>query len=179
MATAKHVLRIAVPSPLYREFDYLPPANAALASLQPGVRVRVPFGRRTTIGVLVDLPADSDVDPKKLKAALEVLDREPVISGEILDMVQWASAYYQYPLGEALAAALPVLLREGQAAVADPVCAWRLTDAGRRVDLDTLARAPRQASVLTELQPAPAGTGAPATGCPGRRVTCPRRQGLD
>ena len=95
------------------------------------MRLRVPFGRRTTIGVLVDLPAHSDVDPKKLKAAIEVLDDEPVISREILDMVQWASAYYQYPIGEALAAALPVLLRQGHAPTAAAVTAWRLTDAGQ------------------------------------------------
>jgi primosomal protein N' (replication factor Y) len=42
MATDKSVLRVAVPSPLYREFDYLPPANVDLASLQPGIRLRVP-----------------------------------------------------------------------------------------------------------------------------------------
>ncbi len=157
MATDKRVLRVAVASPLYREFDYLPPADTALASLQPGMRLRVPFGRRSTIGVLIDLPADSDVDPKKLKAALEVLDSEPVISGEILEMVQWASAYYQYPIGEALAAALPVLLREGQAPIAVASTVWRLTEAGRRIDPDDLKRARRQASVLAELHRHPQG----------------------
>ena len=92
MTTEKSVLRIAVPSPLYREFDYLPPVNSDLACLQPGIRLRVPFGRRTTIGVLVDLRTQSEIAPQKLKHALEILDQEPVISDEILNMVQWASA---------------------------------------------------------------------------------------
>jgi len=157
MATVKRVLRVAVPSPLYREFDYLPPANVDLASLQPGIRVRVPFGRRTTIGVLVDLLTHSEVEPKKLKHALDVMDSEPVISREILNMVQWASAYYQHPIGEALAAALPILLRQGHAANAVDITHWRLTDAGRRLDLDSLTRAKRQASVLTELRQHPQG----------------------
>ena len=157
MTTEKSVLRIAVPSPLYREFDYLPPVNSDLACLQPGIRLRVPFGRRTTIGVLVELLTQSKVAPQKLKHALEILDREPVISGEILNMVQWASAYYQYPLGEALAAALPVLLRQGQAPVVQAVTSWRVTDAGRQVDLDSLKRAPRQRNVLAELRQHPQG----------------------
>jgi primosomal protein N' (replication factor Y) len=157
MATDKGVLRVAVPSPLYREFDYLPPANVDRACLQPGVRLRVPFGRRTTIGVLVDLPANSEVDPQKLKPALDVLDQNPVFSPDILNMVQWASAYYQYPIGEALAAALPVLLRQGQSPVAPAITAWRLTDAGRQVDLDCLKRAARQRGVLAELRQHPQG----------------------
>jgi primosomal protein N' (replication factor Y) len=157
MTTDKSVLRVAVPSPLYREFDYLPPVNSDLACLQPGIRLRVPFGRRTTIGVLVDLLTQSEVAPQKLKHVLEILDQEPVISDEILNMVQWASAYYQYPIGEALAAALPVLLRQGQAPVVPAITAWRLTDAGRQVDLDSLKRAPRQRSVLAELRQHPQG----------------------
>jgi primosomal protein N' (replication factor Y) len=157
MTTDKSVLRVAVPSPLYREFDYLPPVNSDLACLQPGIRLRVPFGRRTTIGVLVDLLTQSEVAPQKLKHVLEILDQEPVISDEILNMVQWASAYYQYPIGEALAAALPVLLRQGQAPVVPAITAWRLTDTGRQVDLDSLKRAPRQRSVLAELRQQPQG----------------------
>ena len=157
MTTDKSVLRVAVASPLYREFDYLPPANVDLACLQPGVRLRVPFGRRTTIGVLVDLRTHSDVEPHKLKQALEILDQQPVLSTEILNMVQWASAYYQYPIGEALAAALPVLLRQGQAPVVPAIMAWRLTGAGQQVDLNSVTRAARQRSVLAELQLHPQG----------------------
>jgi primosomal protein N' (replication factor Y) len=85
------------------------------------------------------------------------MDREPVISCEILNMVRWASAYYQHPIGEALAAALPVLLRQGHAPVAPDITAWRLTDAGRNLDLDNLKRAKRQASVLAELRQHPQG----------------------
>ncbi|MGM0594605.1 MAG: hypothetical protein ACQETD_08720, partial [Pseudomonadota bacterium] len=38
------ILRIAVPSPLRRLFDYLPPAQAA-GSFVPGQRFLLPFGR--------------------------------------------------------------------------------------------------------------------------------------
>ncbi|MDR6357140.1 primosomal protein N' [Pseudomonas psychrotolerans] len=37
------ILRLALPSPLRRLFDYLPPKGAAEEQLRPGVRLRVPF----------------------------------------------------------------------------------------------------------------------------------------
>ena len=39
-------MRLALPSPLRRLFDYLAPQGVPHAALQPGVRLRVPFGRR-------------------------------------------------------------------------------------------------------------------------------------
>ncbi|MGB5472940.1 MAG: primosomal protein N', partial [Gammaproteobacteria bacterium] len=121
------ILRIAVPTPLHRSFDYLLPANVSPDSLQPGQRVRVPFGRRTVIGVLLDVVTHSDIEHAKLKRAQAVLDAEPVIGTDILTMVTWASRYYQYPVGEAFATALPVLLRQGQSPEAADVTRWRLT----------------------------------------------------
>ena len=104
------ILRIAVPSPLFRPFDYLPPASVDVQALQPGCRVRVPFGRRRSIGILLEVRHDSDIDPTRLKPAQAILDTEPVISSDVLSMALWASAYYQHPVGEALSAALPTLL---------------------------------------------------------------------
>jgi primosomal protein N' (replication factor Y) len=146
------ILRIAVPSPLYRSFDYLPPVSGAPDTLQPGCRIRVPFGRRKAVGILLELAQHSELDPAHLKPALEILDREPVFGGDVLAMTQWASAYYQHPIGDALATALPVLLRRGQALQQAGISAWRLTPAGRQVDPATLSRAPRQAMVIQQLQ---------------------------
>ncbi|HEY9546524.1 MAG TPA: hypothetical protein VIR56_10980, partial [Solimonas sp.] len=41
--------------PLYRGFDYVLPAALA-GKARPGVRVRVPFGRRKLVGVIVRAP---------------------------------------------------------------------------------------------------------------------------
>ena len=145
------ILKIAVPSPLHRSFDYLPPANFDPASLQPGVRVRVPFGRRTVIGVLLATGSQSDIESHKLKPALALLDESPVINRDVLDIVQWASDYYHHPIGDAITSALPALLRRGQSAAVTDIHGWRLTTAGRAVDLATLSRAARQASVMALL----------------------------
>ena len=52
------ILRLAIPSPLRRHFDYLPPvgvADAAIQALEPGTRLRVPFGRREVTGYLLEV----------------------------------------------------------------------------------------------------------------------------
>jgi len=151
------ILRVAVPTPLHRRFDYLPPGDVALTALQPGQRVRVPFGRRTVIGVLLEVVTHSDIAQAKLKRALAVLDDAPVVNADILAMVSWASRYYQYPVGEAFAAALPALLRQGQSPEAAHVTRWRLSTAGHAVDTASLARAPRQAAVIATLHAYPEG----------------------
>ena len=151
------ILRIAVPTPLHRSFDYRPPAGVDVAALQPGVRIRVPFGRRKLVGVLLETTDQAQIEDSRLKAADVVLDTEPVIAADILAMVQWASAYYHHPVGEALAAALPVMLRRGEPTDAADPGVWQLTAAGRDVDPATLGNARRQAAVTQALRGAPAG----------------------
>ena len=162
----KTLLRIAVPSPLYRSFDYLLPEQTDARALQAGVRVRVPFGRRTVIGVLLAVINESPVATHKLKRALAILDTEPVLNEDVLAMVQWASDYYHHPIGDALTAALPVLLRQGEPPEASATPGWRLTTDGEAVDVATLARAARQQAVMTALHAHPQGLARSALDAP-------------
>jgi len=159
---SKTILRIAVPSPLYRSFDYcMPVQTAAATTLQPGVRVRVPFGNRTAVGILLEVTDESDIEPQRLKPVREILDTTPALPDDVLAMTRWASAYYQYPIGAALGTALPALLRRGAAIPTGAQPGWRLTVNGQVVDPATLTRAPRQARVLEQL--AAHSTGLPRT----------------
>ena len=151
------ILRIAVPSPLFRHFDYLPPAPVDVQALQPGIRVRVPFGRRKIVGILLEVRSESDIDRSRLKPALAILDTEPLISDDVLAMALWASAYYHHPVGETLSAALPTLLRSGEVLPELRPVGWRLTATGNDVDITGLTRAPRQAAVMQALQQHPDG----------------------
>jgi len=162
----KTLLRIAVPSPLYRSFDYLLPEGTDARALQAGVRVRVPFGRRTVIGVLLAVVDESPVEAHKLKRALAILDTQPVLNEDVLAMVLWASDYYHHPIGDALTAALPVLLRQGESPEASATPGWRLTADGETVDVATLARAARQQAVMTALQAHPQGLARSALDAP-------------
>jgi primosomal protein N' (replication factor Y) len=151
------LLTIAVPSPLHRSFDYLPPLATDVTSLPPGVRVRVPFGARTIIGILLEITTHSNIDRKRLKRAFAILDSSPVLPADVLAMARWASAYYQYPIGETLSAALPAALRHGEPRADQEETGWRLTRAGTAIDPATLKRAPRQAAVMQRLQTRPQG----------------------
>ncbi len=142
------ILQIALDTPLRRVFDYLPPADTAGSPPKLGVRVRVPFGRRQLIGVLVGIAQASSISAAKLKPALALLDDEPVFDPVTFDLLRFASDYYHHPLGEVIAAALPAALRLGQAADGAAEL-WSLSEAGK-VELasPTGRRGPRQRALL-------------------------------
>lgn len=154
------ILQVAVPSPLYQSFDYLPPPESDPAALLPGIRLRVPFGRRETVGILLGIEAESRQDPARLRPALGVLDAEPLLSADLLALLRWAYGYYYYPPGGACAAALPVLLRQGEPAIlAAPPLKRQITPAGcaALADPARLRRLPAQRRVLEALAQHPAG----------------------
>ncbi|MFT5482901.1 MAG: primosomal protein N' (replication factor Y) [Halieaceae bacterium] len=149
------VLRLAVPSPLRRCFDYLPPTNYSLTELellQPGVRVRAPFAGRNIIAILVEIATSSELSRDKLKPVLEILDSKPLIDRESMALLQWAARYYHHPLGEVLHSSLPALLRRGKEAPGTGFTAWRLSHNGRGLPADALQRSPKQAAMVKLLQ---------------------------
>src|SRR5262245_34364979 len=141
------ILRIALDTPLRRLFDYLAPVNLEPGTLVPGKRVRVPFGRRRLTGMLLEVAERSAVPGHKLKAALEVLDAEPVLDPDLLAFLEWAAEYYHHPIGEVIAAALPLSLRAGRPAERAEE-RWHATGPAREAALAALSRAPRQRAML-------------------------------
>ncbi len=157
---ANSYYQVAVPSPLRRLFDYLPPLNQSTL-LSPGMRVKVPFGRRTAVGMIVAHSDTSAIPDHKLKPIIDVLDTCPLLSPTLLGVCLWAAAYYQAPIGEALATVLPALLRQGAAPLVRTENRWRLTTHGLGLPPDALRRAPRQQQVLQLLLPRGSGEPAP------------------
>ena len=150
MPTPHTILRIAIPTPLRRVFDYLAPGDGPVPA--PGMRVRVPFGRGEAVGLVLGLADTSEVPADKLKPALAVLDSRPLFPSSLMQLLQFAADYYHHPIGEAAELMLPVALREGAEAVRKPLWRWRVSDAGLALDLNALKRAPRQASALALLR---------------------------
>jgi len=129
------ILQVALDTPLRRVFDYRAPGGhtadgSAATPLRPGVRVRVPFGRRELIGILVGTATDTSVPSDKLKTAVDILDTEPVFDPVTFDLLRWAAEYYHHPLGAVFAAALPAGLRGGRPALTETE-RFALTAAGR------------------------------------------------
>ena len=137
-----------MPTPLRRVFDYLPVvgADAPVA----GTRIRVPFGRRQVIGILLEIADSSSWPEKQLKTALEYLDSEPLFSAELFKTLLWASDYYQHPVGETLATALPKLIRSGSPIDPPAEIRYRALPPDQRLE-SQLVRAPRQRELLQTL----------------------------
>ncbi|CAL1241677.1 primosomal protein N' [Candidatus Methylocalor cossyra] len=150
------VLKIAVPVPVPGVFDYLPPPSVDLDRLRPGVRVEVPFGRRRKIGLLLSVASSSALDPGRLREAVAVLDEAPLFAAVDLELLVWASRYYHYPVGEAIAAACAALRHGGSAnrPVGRRLCLTRPADPEGE---HAVRRAPRQAALWQLLQEAPEG----------------------
>ena len=141
MSVRRKLVRVAVPVPLADAFDYLA-AGDSLPAI--GSRVRVPFGRGERIGLVVEHPAATDVEPARLKTIGEVLDATPSLGPELLASLRWAAEYYHHPVGAVLSHALPGLLREGRAIDEPPERTWQLTELGRTIDVARLPRTARQ-----------------------------------
>ncbi|MEX1032973.1 MAG: primosomal protein N' [Cellvibrionaceae bacterium] len=150
--STQRILKVAVPAPLRRTFDYLPPAGAVLGGWQAGIRVLVPFGQQKLVGVLLGLSDHSELSAQQLKPIHSVLDTEPCVPADILALCQWAAGYYHHPIGEALATALPALLRQGEPASFPTETAWQLTTEGKGLSEGALKRAPKQAALLQALR---------------------------
>lgn len=71
-----------------RTFDYLVPEEL-IGTVQPGMRVAVPFGPRKLQGFVIELAEETEV--RKLKRIIDLLDPVPVLSEELLQLGQWVS----------------------------------------------------------------------------------------
>jgi primosomal protein N' (replication factor Y) (superfamily II helicase) len=154
--TAPRVLRVAVPTPLRRLFDYRPCRAAPPGGWQPGLRVRVPFGRRQMVGVVVECRDASDLPLAELRPVDAWLDATP-LPADWLWLCRFTARYYQHSLGDTLHQAMPVLLRQGRPLAGRLREQWRVTANAQRVASERLKRAPRQAELLTMLRQHPRG----------------------
>jgi primosomal protein N' (replication factor Y) len=144
------ILVIAIDTPLRRTFDYLAPTALRAHDVIPGQRWWVPFGRRRVVGVLIAKRDHSDISREKLRAALGPVEAESTFDEDLLELLLWAAEYYRHPVGEVLAGALPVLLRNGTSLAEDEVF-WECV-ANADIDAVIPKRAARMRAVLAHLQ---------------------------
>ena len=102
-STHPTIIEVAVPLYLDRTYTYLVP-EPLRENVRAGMRVLVPFGRRTLTGYVL---GRGEAGGGELKEILQVLDREPLVTATELEFLRWTAAYYHHPLGEVLKAALP------------------------------------------------------------------------
>jgi primosomal protein N' (replication factor Y) (superfamily II helicase) len=132
-------VEVAVQLPVRGTFHYSVPSATEGVRLV-GRRVLVPFGSRGVTGLVV---AESEAAPDavEVRDVEALLDAEPALSAELIDLCRWMASYYEAPLGEVVRAALPAGTRVAAATRVE------ITDEGRKAldgDGGALVRARRQ-----------------------------------
>jgi primosomal protein N' (replication factor Y) len=96
---------VSLPVPLDQAFTYSLPETLR-HRVMPGCRVLVPFGSRTVTGIVLQTHSDPPAAP--VRETLRLLDEEPALGQDLLNLGRWISEYYCCPLGETLRAMTPL-----------------------------------------------------------------------
>jgi primosomal protein N' (replication factor Y) len=100
-----HKVSVAVPVPFLDLLTYNVPDHIEVPPV--GARVRVPVGSRTLTGCVVEHVPSAEVSAAELKNVAEVLDREPLLPAQVVELCRWVAEYYVSGIGDALASAMP------------------------------------------------------------------------
>ncbi|USD65481.1 primosomal protein N' [Vibrio sp. SCSIO 43136] len=147
------IAQVALPVPLDKRFDYLVSQGQHPVV---GGRVSVPFGPKTLVGIVTGFSHKSEFAIEKLKPLKTVIDDKPLWPSDLYDLLNWCSQFYQYPLGDTLANAMPTLLRKGKPAELAPQVQWQMTEAGKNKLMQGFAsNAVKQARAMHLLQSGP------------------------
>jgi primosomal protein N' (replication factor Y) (superfamily II helicase) len=116
---------VVLPVPIDRAFTYKlkseedPPV---------GGRVVVPFRNEKLTGVVTRL--HDEAPPVEARPIIAVLDQEPILTAELMELASWIAQYYIAPLGEVLRGMLP-LMAEVRRSIN-----YRISDTGRSILFD-------------------------------------------
>jgi primosomal protein N' (replication factor Y) len=115
------------------------------------MRVRVPFGKGSRVGIVLGYAScPPDVT---LKAIEQVLDAHPILPIALQQLIHFGAAYYHHPLGDAWATALPTLLRQGRSLPKPTPWGYRLSATEAPRQPGKLQQALRELLVTTSVVP--------------------------
>ena len=108
--TAPLYAQVAFPVHLNKAFTYrLPQSLQQVARV--GSRVVAPLGTKPLTGYIVALlprlRSGTSLIESEIKEVQELLDVDPPLSTEVLEITRWVADYYAAPWGEVMRAALP------------------------------------------------------------------------
>ncbi|HIP76811.1 MAG TPA: primosomal protein N' [Psychromonas hadalis] len=152
--TTPIICRVALAIPLHKQFDYCLPNYLTPADLNKkqliGCRVRVPFGgKRQLIGVITFVDPVIEYSIEKIKKITQLIDHAPLLSEKLWKLLNWASYYYQHPIGDVFPQAIPTALRQGKEAEFKPSEYWKLQNPA--LEIEPFKKAKKQYQALTLL----------------------------
>ncbi len=144
------IVRVGFDVPLDTLFDYrCDDANVA----DVGARVLAPFGKRSAIGVILEIVASSTIAAPRLRSITRILRDAPGFSAHDIKLIRFAAEYYHHPLGAVVMSALPAGLRRVRRQPAKSLTHYALTALGATRTVDSLpARALAKRRLLALFQ---------------------------
>lgn len=109
MGALKSIVRVSIPHTHRDYFDYYTDTDEPPV----GARVWVPFRNKMRMGVVVG-KALTETPRIGIKTIASIIDVRPLLTDELLGLCHWISDYYQSPLSEVIALALPKKYRNGE-----------------------------------------------------------------
>jgi len=101
-----YFIDVILPIPLDKEFTYCINEDEA-RFLKPGMRVAVQFGKSKVYAALVFKVHQNPPMTYEAKEIEHILDEDPIVTKNQLDLWSWISNYYLCTKGEVMRAALP------------------------------------------------------------------------
>ncbi len=92
------------PVPLHDLFTYSVP-GALRDRVRPGMRVRVPLGRQTRLGVVAGFAERAPAGG--VREVIDCIDPEPLLPPDLLELCRWAARYYLASLADVIATIVP------------------------------------------------------------------------
>ena len=103
-----NIARIITNLSLDKSFDYSIPSNL-VNRISIGSMVKVPFGKSSRKGFVIDLPQKSDYPD--LKEIDSIIGNKPMISSPLVELGKWMADYYCCTKEQAIIALLPAAVR--------------------------------------------------------------------
>ena len=140
------IVRVGFDVPLNSLFDY---RYDDVRESDIGARVLAPFGKRSLVGVILEISDSSAVAITRLKPITKMLHETPGFSADDIKLIRFAAEYYHHPLGAVVMSALPAGLRHVRRRPAKSLTHYALTALGATRTVDSLpARAATRRRLL-------------------------------
>ena len=107
MSKDEKILKIALDVPVNKFFDYI--SNDE--NIKIGQYVKVPFGKRTLIGICCEIANESIVPADKLKSIVSI-ESEIIFDASMLKLLYFVSDYYQHPIGQTIMTVVPSRIKK-------------------------------------------------------------------
>ena len=145
-------VRVIVDHSPDREFDYAVPETLA-SSIDIGTRVRLPFREKETLGTVVGLLDESDIE--NIRPITSLVGEQNAVRPKLIELARWMADYYACPVETAMRSVLPQVIRKADVGFRQQIAIEPAREVSA-MELESLRKkAPRQADVMEAVGDAP------------------------